>query len=134
VRGLRRQPVLHRHHDRADQVADHRGDRVLTVHGAEDHPAAVDEVDARQRAGGVHRPVDPHRDVRRAVRPRNDPVLLDDVRVVRHLDAGQHRRDGGAALHDVRDGVEAARQGFEKTLQRYSHLGVDQMTTGHELS
>jgi hypothetical protein len=134
VRVLRGQPVLDRDHDRADLVAEQGGGRVLTGDVAEDHPAAVDEVDAGQGAGGVARPVDPYGDVGVADRPRHRPVLLDHVRVLRHLDGAEQRLDGGAALDDVRDGVETTGQGLEQTLQRYGDLRVDQMTSGHGCS
>ena len=69
-----------------------RGDRVLAVDVPQDHAAAVDEVDPGQRPGGVDRPVDPHRDVRRALRAGHRPVLGGDVRIGRYLHGGQHLR------------------------------------------
>src|SRR6185437_11854912 len=55
VRVLRGQPVLHGDDHRADVLADRRCDRVLALDVAQDHAAAVDEVDPGQRPGGVYR-------------------------------------------------------------------------------
>src|SRR5690606_40445508 len=100
-------------------------------HAAEDHAAAVDEVDAGQRARRVDRPVDPHGDVGLPGGAGDGAVLLGDVGVLRHLHAGEHVRDGLAALDDVGDRVEAAGHRLEQGVERDAALRVDQITTGH---
>src|SRR6266851_772413 len=129
---LRGQAVLDGDDHRIDMLADRRRDRVLTVDVAEDHAAAVNEVDAGQRAGGVRRPVDPHGDIRRPVGPGNRAVLRGDVGVGRNLQGGQQLRHRGAPLHDVGNGVETAGNRLEQRVQWLTYIRVDEVTTGHE--
>ena len=131
---LGRQAVFDGDHHRVDVLADGGGDRVLAVEVAQDHAAAMDVVDPGQHPGGVHRPVDPYLDVRRALRPGHRTVLGADVRVRRYLHGGQHRAQRGPALHDVGDGVEAAGDRLIQLVQGFAYIRVDQIATGHEPS
>ena len=134
IRVLRGQAVLHGHDHRVDVLADHGRDRVLAVDVPQDHPAAVDEVDPGQRPGGIHRPVDPYRDVRCALGSGHRPVLGGHVRVRRDLHGRQQSAHGGPSLHDVRDGVETAGNRLLQLVQGFAAIRVDEIATGHEPS
>jgi hypothetical protein len=84
------EPVLDGDDDSADLGAQHGRGGVLPGDVAEDHAAAVDEVDAREGPRGVDRPVDPNGDVRVAVGTGDGAVLLGDVGV---LHDREHRED-----------------------------------------
>jgi hypothetical protein len=92
----------------------------------------VNEVDAL--FGFARWAVDADADVRLAVRPGNRAVLFGDVRVVRHLDAGEHRLDGRPSLHDVGDGVETTGECIEQLIQGDAYFSVDQFATRHLIS
>jgi hypothetical protein len=131
---LGRQSVLDRDDDRVHVFADRGRDRVFLFDVTQDHPATMDEVDPGQRPGRVHRPVDPHLDVRRALRPGNRPVLRGHVGVGRDRDGRQHLRHDGPALHDVGDGVETAWHDLKQLIKGFAYIRVDEVATGHEPS
>jgi hypothetical protein len=82
---------------------------------------------AAQRPGGIHRPVDPHPDVRRALGTWNRPVLGGDVGIGRYLQGGQQLGHGGPSLDDVGDRIEAAGDRLLQQVQGFTYIGVDEI-------